>query len=113
MVLSTALKRLRSAALDVVAITNLNVGCIEPRTLLEVILCNADAATMVEAKEIKKVQGTPLIFDGPETLKVQFNLRKKIILDFENLHQIKTSWSEMMMECLLVLNKGEEFEYEV
>ena len=44
----------------------------------------------VKAKELKKVRGAPLTFNGPETLKVQFNLQK-VILDLERLHQVKTS----------------------
>jgi hypothetical protein len=86
---------------------------VEPRELLAVILRDADPATVVEAKELKQARDAPLTFDGPETLKVQFNLRKKVILDLERLHQVKTSWSEMMMEWLLALEKEEEFEDEV
>ena len=66
-----------------------------------------------EAKELKQARDAPLTFDSPETLKVQFNLRKKVILDLQRLHQVETSWSEMMMEWLLALEKEEEFEDEV
>ena len=86
---------------------------VEPHALLAVILRDADPATVVEAKELKKARDAPLTFKGPETLKVQFNLRKKVILNLERLHQVKTSWSEMMMEWLLALEKEEEFEDEV
>ena len=86
---------------------------VEPRELLAVILRDADPATVVEAKELKQARDAPLTFDSPETLKVQFNLRKKVILDLQRLHQVETSWSEMMMEWLLALEKEEEFEDEV
>ena len=86
---------------------------VKPRALLEVILRDADPAAVVEARELKKAHDAPLIFDGFKTLKVQFNLRKKVILDLERLHQVKTSWSKMMMEWFLALEKEEEFEDEV
>ena len=47
---------------------------VKPRALLKVIMCDADPATVVEVKELKKNCDALLAFNGPKTLKVQFNL---------------------------------------
>ena len=54
----------------------------------------------------------PLTSDNSETLEIQFNLQK-VILDLKRLHQVKTSWSETIMEWLLPLEKEEESKDEV
>jgi hypothetical protein len=73
--------------------------------LLKVIMWDAHPSTVVEVNELKEIHSAPLTFDGPKILKVQFVFWKKVTLDLKHLHQVETSWSKMMMEWLLALEK--------
>ena len=86
---------------------------VEPRNLLAMIKGRAAPVTVLGAMALKNVRDMPITFDTTNTLTTQFALSKKAIADLQDIHNIATSKSELMMMWLLEIEKEKNFKDQV